>query len=290
MRNDIAHGSIPCESLLERGFYWALNFLEEFWSLNTIHMIDTFSGLDRLLEAAFEEVRETISHGHSDGACVRLEKALSNNALALPVVRYICSALVEKGMNYESSVTDVVSICRRLSSLLLTLKHKRVLHLLILEFLLSVRVDAIESLSAFVTWSMAWITALRDFRYGVSNPIENFLDAHCVESFNWRRAFRHIVIDHSLIESYDLCVEIVRCYQPSLPFETQESVLQHLRVFLGLDTVLQSTEDECKSVCKRMWSHSANVLWAEQALGVVINDNAPASRQHQRFPPQNPAC
>ncbi|KAF8564295.1 hypothetical protein P879_05457 [Paragonimus westermani] len=94
MRNDIAHGSIPCACLLERGFYWALNCLEEFWSLNTIHMVDTLSELDGLLEAAFDEVGKTISHGHSNGTCVQLEKALSNSALALPVVRYICSMLV----------------------------------------------------------------------------------------------------------------------------------------------------------------------------------------------------
>ncbi|TGZ65140.1 hypothetical protein CRM22_006035 [Opisthorchis felineus] len=57
LRNDIAHGSLPSIELLERGFWWSLECVRDFWVSNTLH----FSLIGVTTENSFRECRDRLT-------------------------------------------------------------------------------------------------------------------------------------------------------------------------------------------------------------------------------------
>ncbi|KAG5443594.1 hypothetical protein CSKR_202830, partial [Clonorchis sinensis] len=214
LRNDIAHGSLPSIELLERGFWWSLECVRDFWASNTSHFSLICVTTKNLFASACAVVDSFLaSHLIDPKICCssrldELNNLFGDDRSGVPLIQYIATSILQCSDPKLSSAP--ASLCQSIESLLVYVRQKQHLQLLILQFILNVRASTGRE-SLCTSLSLAWVTALCDFPARNSNPLCKFLDVYCVKNFDWRRALSHMLTVCS-IHNYDLCVGVVRSY------------------------------------------------------------------------------
>ncbi|VEL09784.1 unnamed protein product [Protopolystoma xenopodis] len=267
LRNDIAHGTIPSFEFLLEAHSWALAWLISFWNSNLIcessHLEgvrSTISDTNRILQSYFgsQDLPPSLSTEDMEGAVS--DPSVSTYFIKLLITRYAVS-YVEESVSTNGTFSFNHASLRTWGPILRFLRNVELTSELVLYSILAMTAESYMHL-----WSHEWLLAFKCYVSGSGHPLVKYLSKSTIESFDFRRALRHL-IDVLTEKTFPSLLALLDVFHPTLSLDRRDRIVSACNTCLLIDDPDKDNHPPIDAASELSWPLDDTKVWADIPLG-----------------------